>query len=128
MAKKSFKELNQEVVLLVKKIDLLERKHEERIKNLEAKIEALENLNATTIPKSIEQIQVIETKCEVCNLTYVKKSELENESPKENCIGSFLCDQCILTFMTVECFRFSKIQNYLFNQDILKLNKTFTLN
>ena len=112
MAKKTVKDLNQELVLLKEIIEIMkqeheerEHKHEEREHNLEARIVALENATTVDTQPTVKVGQNLQFNCKECTLGFENKSELKMHilalHPKN--YKCKLCEQIFETSKALEC-------------------------
>ena len=91
--------LNQDFINLKEMVEMINLKHEEKEKALEARIEVLENAKKSNNLEYTESVENIQVKCKECSMTFEKKHEIKKHiltlHPR-----NYSCKLCEQTFET----------------------------
>ena len=105
MVKKTIKDLNQDFIILKEMVEMLNLKHEEKEKALEARIEVLENAKESNNLQNAESFENIQVKCKECSMTFAKKHDLKKHilalHPRN--YPCKLCERTFETSINLEC-------------------------
>ena len=77
MSKKTIKDLNKDLIILKEMVEMLNLKHEEREKSLEARIEVLENNKKSNTLQNTGSVEKFHLNCKECSMTFNKKCDLK---------------------------------------------------